>query len=167
MTFSKALLLISLLLLCGCSSLSAPPTAATSPTQQANTNLSTPSTAATSPAQQANTGDNGIITGILVDEAGQPITDLGVFVADLSDGPNPEGKIISFQLGSSKQGLTDKQGKFTIEDVKAGAYSLAIWTPNTSMLIPEPDDSEGSAIQVEIKPGEVTNVGTLKIKRPT
>lgn len=116
--------------------------------------------------QMTATGNNGVITGILLDQQGAPISDLGVFVATLTDGPNNQGKIISFQPTTAKQGVTDKQGKFVIREVPPGSYSLAVWTPTQNMLLPDANQGPGSAVLVEVKSGKVIDVGTVKIKRP-
>ena len=145
----------------------------TSPAENLSTSVEAPSPSAGSlhqsaTAEQQSRRDtaNGAITGVLVDENNQPISDIGVFLADLTEGPNGEGKIITFQLGTSKRGITDAEGKFTIEDIAPASYSLAIWTPSQSMLIPESEGTDGSAILVEVEAGRTTDVGTLQINRP-
>jgi hypothetical protein len=160
----RTIILSFFVLLCGCTVLSP-----TSPASTASSSVS-PSPATSEqinteqPAKRGNTG--GIITGVLLDEESEPISDLGVFLADLTDGPEGESKIITFQLGSSKRGVTDAQGRFIIEDVMPASYSLAIWTPSQSVLIPEPGSTDGNAILVEVETGKTVDVGMLKIKRP-
>jgi hypothetical protein len=119
------------------------------------------------PTEQVMTTETtGAITGVLLDTEGQPISGLGVFLADLTDGPEPGTNIITYQLASSKRGSTDDRGRFVINDVEPNSYSLAVWTPSYSGLIPEPGSAEGSAILLEVEAGEVTDVGTLEIERP-
>ncbi len=149
MFLKRGLLVAFLLLLTACSPLSPTSTVATTTTQ--------PGSAA---------AGTGKIVGVLLDEAGEPISGLGVFLADVSQGPEPNSNIVSFRLQSSKQAITDEQGKFLLEEVPAGLYSLAVWTPNSSMLIPQPGSAEGSAIEVTVEPQRVTDVGSLKIRRP-
>lgn len=146
-----------MLVLAGCSYGATPPAVSA----QATPMQLTTSTQATNDKTE-----KGSITGVLLDEEGKPISDLGIFVANLTQGPQANSKIISFQINSSKRGLTDAQGNFTINDVPVGSYSLASFTPAQTTLIPAPGDAAGSAILVEVKAGRVTNVGTLKIKRP-
>ncbi len=122
--------------------------------------------AATSTREPAGSAGSGSISGILLDEGGVPIPDLGVFVATLTEGPTGERNIVSFSPTSSKRGTTDAQGRFVINDVPADMYSLAVWTPVSSALIPGPGEAEGEAIQLEVRAGRNTDVGTLRIKRP-
>ncbi|MGQ9876785.1 MAG: carboxypeptidase-like regulatory domain-containing protein [Chloroflexus sp.] len=106
---------------------------------------------------------SGAIRGILLDKEGQPIAGLYVFLATITD--NPAGPIISFSLESDK-GLTNAKGLFVIDNVPAGVYSLAIWTPAVNFLIPAPNGEEGSAIRVEVRNGQITELGEIRIKRP-
>jgi hypothetical protein len=168
----KGLLILLLLILAGCSDLSSsstqsPPvtTATLAPLASATSNPTQP--AAGGVAQQPTVTDTtGAITGILVDETGQPIVSIGVFLANLSPGPTDGTHIISFSIEESKRGITDEQGHFIINDVAANTYSLAIFLPSQTSLIPEPGKGEGSAIEVKVQPKQVTDVGTVKIKRP-
>ncbi len=106
----------------------------------------------------------GAIRGILLDMEGKPIANLFVFLATITN--SPAGPLISFTLESQKGG-TDAEGRFVIRDVPAGVYSLAVWTPATNFLIPAPSGEEGSAIQVEVRNGEITELGEIRIKRPS
>ncbi len=145
--FQRLLLFLSVLFLASCN--------ATTPTPPV-------------PGTSDSSADNGsgVISGVLLDEQNQPIENIGVFLADLTPGPEGAGNIISFQLHSSKRGITDSQGRFTIEGVNPGSYSLAIWTPNETQLVPSPSDGEGSAIQVDVAQGQSVDVGKLVIRRP-
>ncbi|MGC8951761.1 carboxypeptidase-like regulatory domain-containing protein [Chloroflexus sp.] len=105
----------------------------------------------------------GAIRGVLLDTEGKPIAQLFVFLATITD--NTTGPVISFSLDSQK-GATDNQGNFVIRDVPAGVYSLAIWTPATNFLIPAPNGEPGSAIRVEVRNGEITELGQIRIRRP-
>lgn len=62
--------------------------------------------------------------------------------------------------------MTDEQGRFSITAVPAGSYSLALWTPNETVLIPQPGGSEGSAILVTVQPGQTVDLGTVQVRRP-
>lgn len=105
----------------------------------------------------------GAIRGILLDTEGKPIAGLAVFLATITE--TPAGPVISFTLESQK-GLTDDQGRFVIPNVPSGVYSLAIWTPATNFLIPAPSGEEGSAIRVEVRNGEITELGEIRARRP-
>ncbi|ACL25180.1 hypothetical protein Cagg_2301 [Chloroflexus aggregans DSM 9485] len=120
-----------------------------------------PATEPTSPIVVDST--KGAIRGVLLDTEGKPIAQLFVFLATITD--NPTGPVISFSLDSQK-GATDNQGNFVIRDVPAGIYSLAIWTPATNFLIPAPNGEPGSAIRVEVRNGEITELGQIRIRRP-
>src|SRR5436853_6621414 len=99
----KAFLCLLFFVLAGCSGLSP---SATQP--GALTIASQPPSAGSSPTQQAIVSDKtGAIVGNLVDENGQPIAELGVFLANFTPGPTAESNIISFSLNSAKRGLTD------------------------------------------------------------
>lgn len=105
----------------------------------------------------------GAIRGILLDMENKPIAGLFVFLATITE--SPAGPIISFSLESPKGG-TDAEGRFVIPNVPAGVYSLAIWTPATNFLIPAPNGEEGSAIRVEVRNGEITELGEIRVRRP-
>lgn len=107
----------------------------------------------------------GAIVGTLLDEQGTPVAEMGVILATLVDGPQGT-KMIAFQMASSKRGYTDAQGRFTIDDVESGEYSLVVWTPQDSQPIPPPGGAEGSAILVQVQAGKVNNLGQLQIRRP-
>lgn len=105
----------------------------------------------------------GAIRGILLDTEGKPIAGLAVFLATITE--TSAGPVISFTL-ESQNGFTDDQGRFAIRNVPAGVYSLAIWTPATNFLIPAPNGEEGSAIRVEVRNGEITELGEIRARRP-
>jgi hypothetical protein len=153
--------LLLLLTLVGCSDIQSGPAVSV-------TSTPVPTTNEVQTAEAEPTRENGTpsITGILLDKEGQPVADIGVFLADLSPGPTGEKNVITFSPTSARRGVTDANGRFVIYDVAAGSYSLALWTPASSMLIPDPDSPEGNAILVEVRAGQVTDVGNLTIERP-
>jgi len=159
MTLRIAVWLLLVLTLAGCSSTQPAPGVVSTLVPEAGD-------AVTPDREPAGSAGSGSISGILLDEAGEPIADLGVFVATLTEGPTGERNIVNFSPTSSKRGTTDAQGRFIINDVPADMYSLAVWTPVSSALIPGPGEAEGEAIQLEVRAGRNTDVGTLRIKRP-
>ena len=136
------------------------PTTTTTQTVEAEATTQTVETEATADNRSPS------ITGILLDKTGQPIADIGVFLADLSPGPDGEKNVITFSPTSARRGVTDASGRFVIYDVADGSYSLALWTPASSSLIPDPRSADGNAILVEVHAGQVTDVGKLTVQRP-
>jgi len=106
---------------------------------------------------------SGSIRGVLIDTEGKPVANIFVFLANITE--SPAGPIISFTLESQKGGTND-QGQFVIANVPPGVYSLAIWTPAVNFLIPAPNGEEGSAIRVEVRSGQITELGEIRIRRP-
>jgi hypothetical protein len=170
---NKSLVGLLFLALVGCSDLSsnAPPAAPTAasaaaPTAIITTDATATTSSASAPQEPTVTSTTGAIAATLLDETGLPIADLGVFLATISAGPTSDTSILSFSLNEAKRGISDQQGRFVINDVAPGTYSLAILTPLQTSLIPEPGQPEGSAIEVKVQAGQVTKLGDLKIKRP-
>ncbi|NJN67216.1 MAG: hypothetical protein HC884_11155 [Chloroflexaceae bacterium] len=112
------------------------------------------------------TEETGAITGILLNqETDEPLENLTVFAATVSE----DNEIISYNDQTSSRGhlLPENEGRFTIKQVKPGRYSLALWTPRSSLLVPDPEsEDEASAILVTVEPGKVTDVGTIHIAQP-
>lgn len=125
----------------------------------------TNTTSPTIDAQQLISSSTGAIEGVLLDLDGNPISGIGVFLAMITPGPTPETPIISFTLNSPSSG-TNRQGRFVIGNIPPGTYSLAVWTPATTTLIPTPGGEAGSAIKVEVVNNQVTNIGEARIRRP-
>jgi hypothetical protein len=112
------------------------------------------------------TEETGAITGVLLNEAtGEPLENLTVFAATISE----DDDIISYNDQTSSRGhvLPGNEGRFSIKQVEPGRYSLALWTPKSSLLVPDPEsDDPSSAILVIVEAGEVTDVGTIRIPQP-
>ncbi len=116
-------------------------------------------------AQQQVSASTGAVLGVINDLDGQPIVGLRIFVAVLTQGPTPDAPVISFTL-SSPSGGTDASGRFVVGNLAPGTYSLAYWTPASSGLIPAPSGEKDSAIQIEVRSDQVTDIGTVRIRRP-
>lgn len=102
----------------------------------------------------------GKVEGVLLDEANAPIEGLAIYVAKISvDG------VISYSPEADPYGVTDAQGRFVIFNVPPGTYAMAYWSPGPSGLISDPADISAPA-KVEVRDGETTTIGPLKIKRP-
>lgn len=169
MQMPRVIFLIVVLGLVGCSGTPTSPSSTL-----ATQNQLTPQTGVQGPAVPTATSavprpdsTTGSVVGVLVDNDGKPIDDIGVFVANLADGPQPGSKMITFQIGSSKRAITDADGRFVINGVAPGSYSLVIWTPTETLTIPPPGGDPGSAILVDVKAGQITDLGRLSSKRPT
>ncbi len=115
--------------------------------------------------QQQVSASTGAVLGVINDLDGQPIVGLRIFVAVLTQGPTPDAPVISFTL-SSPSGGTDASGRFVVGDLAPGTYSLAYWTPASSGLIPAPSGEKDSAIRIEIRNNQVTDIGAVRIRRP-
>ena len=116
-------------------------------------------------AQQQVSASTGAVQGVLNDLDGQPIVGLRIFLAVLTPGPAQNAPVISFTL-SSPSGGTDATGRFVIGNLEPGTYSLAYWTPANSGLIPAPSGDKDSAIQIEVRSNQVSDIGTVRIRRP-
>lgn len=116
-------------------------------------------------AQQQVSASTGAVLGVLSDLDGQPIVGLRIFLAVLTPGPAQNAPVISFTL-SSPSGGTDATGRFVIGNLEPGTYSLAYWTPASSGLIPAPSGEKDSAIQIEVRSNQVSDIGTVRIRRP-
>lgn len=54
---------------------------------------------------------------------------------------------------------TDEKGAFCFPEVLPGKYGLVVWNAAESVLLPDPNT--GYSLILEIKPGEMTDVGIL------
>lgn len=112
------------------------------------------------------TEETGAITGVLLNkDTGEPLENLTVFAATISE----DDDIISYNDQTSSRGhvLPGNEGRFSIKQVEPGRYSLALWTPKSSLLVPDPEsDDPSSAILVIVEAGEVTDVGTIHVPQP-
>jgi hypothetical protein len=112
------------------------------------------------------TEETGAITGVLLNkDTGEPLENLTVFAATISE----DDDIISYNDQTSSRGhvLPGNEGRFSIKQVEPGRYSLALWTPKSSLLVPDPEsDDPSSAILVIVEAGEVTDVGTIRVPQP-
>jgi 5-hydroxyisourate hydrolase-like protein (transthyretin family) len=87
----------------------------------------------------------GTITGIVLDTDGKPAVDVLVTAAQNAE-----------KMRDAFQAATDKDGKFTIENVPEGEYNLTARTR----------DSKGRAVKsTTVVAGKTRDVGTLKLRR--
>jgi hypothetical protein len=112
------------------------------------------------PPEKLHSDTTGAITGYLNDTEGKPIGVIRIYLVEKGD----QG-ILSFTT-DSKAGFAYEDGKFYILDVEPGTYALSVWTPFDSVLIPDPNGKEDSALMVDVKAGEVNDVGTVTLRRP-
>jgi hypothetical protein len=105
--------------------------------------------------------ETGAITGELLDLEGKPVKGIKVFLAEIG-----EGDMISFNPSVSKSGFVNDEGFFHIKNIEPGQYSLAVWTPMSERLLPDPNRGGNSAILVTVIAGEVTDIGMIEVERP-
>jgi hypothetical protein len=161
------LTVIVLVALCGCTSIDNTPqfTSPLSPTIGSNSPLPTPITTVNPPQI-----GKGTIIGILYDEpavrpyAGQYIYLARVRQMDSASGGTPMF-FAELDVKADPFGQTDATGRFVIENVEPGIYALTVWLPNLQQALLY-DAKTNINLSVEIKPGQITNLGVMKIDGP-
>jgi Carboxypeptidase regulatory-like domain len=106
-------------------------------------------TAAQTSATQANAGARraGFISGIVITDAGQPLADVTVYIREAGRTFSP-----------SRSALTDDAGRFRINDVPRGVYSLSPLAPGYVPVEPEPGGHlcrPGDTVRVTLTKGVV------------
>jgi hypothetical protein len=120
-------------------------------------------------SQPARGGDaqqgNGAIIGTVTDDKDKPVTELPLrlYVVEhpsVDRAPKiiisraSQAVLLSEKLITSVK--TDKQGKFKFSDVKPGSYLLRASRKNAGFIYQD----------VEVKPGQTTDLGTIKLAKP-
>ena len=105
--------------------------------------------AAQTAATQANAGARraGSISGIVITDGGQPLADVTVYIREAGR-----------PLSSSRSGLTDDAGRFRINDVPRGVYSLSPAAPGYVAVEAQPGGQlcrPGDTVRVTLMKGGV------------
>lgn len=136
----------------------------TAPSQSANSgeSASSPSAVTTVPAPGK---DTGVVTGIAFStKMNAPLPQVGVYLGEymyLTPGPH---YLVTIREQGSPHTMSDDQGRFVIDQVPPGKYPLMLYTPFNSLVIP---DAKGEKeLVVEVKAGQVTDVGEIKAAFP-
>ena len=103
-------------------------------------------TAAQTPTPQANAGSRrgGFISGTVTTDAGQPLSDVTIYIREAGR-----------PFASFRSGLTDDVGRFRINDVPRGIYSLS---PSAPGYIPVEAEPGGQLCH----PGDMVRVTLMK-----
>lgn len=103
----------------------------------------------------------GVIEGSIAMD-GQPV---GVLPATLflgdPTGSEPLGAYVALDTQTAPRGYLRPDGTFVFPNVLPGLYTIVVWTPNGSYLVPDP--STGHTWLIEIKPGADFRTGHIRI----
>ena len=109
--------------------------------------------------------DTGVVTGSFFStKMNAPLSQIGVYLGDymyLTPGPH---YLVTIREQGSPHTMSDNQGRFVIDKVPPGKYPLMLYTPFNSLVIP--DQKGEKELAVEVKAGQVTDVGELKVDFP-
>ncbi len=159
-----ALLLAMLVGAAGCSGL--PSWLAGAPASSGSSPSANPA-----PTDDVNAADyvnasSGAIAGVLLDRGGVPLAEIAVYAADVLDGPTPDLKALGLDAARAPRAFTSAAGRFVIPHVPPGAHSLILRTPVEEIPVPPATGDPNGAILVDVKAGELTDVGTLRAQPP-
>ena len=109
----------------------------------------------------------GTVVGIIYDRLeGNPFADRAIYLAQIGTLGSPTGGTTGFFAGldtkSDPHAQTDGSGRFVIQNVTPGRYALAVWLPNFRQDLLY-DATTRNVLTVELKPGEISNMGVVKI----
>ena len=72
---------------------------------------------------------------------------------------------IELDVQADPFGHTDENGRLIISNVNPGKYALVLWAPNlTQVALVDPQTNYN--ISVEVKPGEISDLGVVKVSLP-
>ncbi len=101
--------------------------------------------------------DQGAITGQLIDDRNsQPAAQTAVYLEHSVDHNVPP--VLYGPLNNQPLTTTDNHGNFTFNHIPPGEYVLIIYSPMDIWYYQKPD---GKAILIEVKPGEVVDLGQI------
>ena len=72
--------------------------------------------------------------------------------------------VVTMRQQASPHTMTDESGNFTFLDLEPGTYALILWTPVNSLVINDPETSEGLLVTVEA--GAITELGEITVNLP-
>lgn len=100
----------------------------------------------------------GAVTGHLFLINGQPAVGSIVYLGDYA-GIETSNPLIILDPVRNPRTQTVEGGKFCFSGVLPGRYGLIVWDAAESILLTDP--RTGYSLLVDVKPGEITNVGIL------
>lgn len=99
----------------------------------------------------------GVVTGVLIDQrTGQPAAETILYLEPSVNHNVPP--ILYGPRNNQPRTTSLKDGQFVITDVKPGEYVLALYSPIDILYYQQAD---GSAVLIQVKPGEITNLGKI------
>ena len=108
--------------------------------------------------------DSGVVTGtLLFQESEEPYLNSILILGQISEADQPGyPPLVGYSLDSDPQAVQAKDGTFAFDRISPGKYGIVLWSPLSSFLLSDPQT--GEIILVEVKEGEVTDLGTIYIK---
>ncbi len=148
-------LILSFLMLTGCSISSSPESTTVVPEYSD----STEAVSSIIPGEE----ERGGVVGYLHSSGNQsPIVGIGIYLGKILPlDPGPEF-LITIEENESPHSRTDNEGYFEISDVPPGEYPIIVWTPFKSQVVA--DDSGERELIVIIETGKVTDLGVIEVE---
>ena len=112
----------------------------------------------------------GTVSAIIYNEfLNQPYADRYIYLGRISEMQSAVGgapiPFIELDVQADPFGHTDENGHLIISDVAPGKYGLVLWAPNLQQVALV-DPKTNFNIFVEIKPGEISDLGTIQVSFP-
>lgn len=120
----------------------------------------------TAPAIVVTSPDLGGLTAVLhtsVDGTDRPLAGLIIGLAAVILDENGKPKASGYEVSAAPRTDTDGDGRFAFDSIKPGLYTLI--ADYVSAQVQLNDEKTGDTLLVEIKPGEVTDLGLLKFAK--
>ena len=106
--------------------------------------------------------DTGIVVGQLVSGSDkQPVLGALYLARTIKPDEGDMPPIVAFSDSTDPLAVQDQSGRFLFTDITPGIYALVIWNPVTSTVIQDEETKEYRLI--EVKAGEVTDLGTITL----
>jgi hypothetical protein len=109
----------------------------------------------------------GTIVGVLYDQRqGKPYAGQSIYLGKVNELKSADGSkpipFVELNVKVDPHADTDANGHFVIQDVAPGRYALAVWRPDLQQRLLH-DAAKNISIAVEVKPDEISDLGTLQI----
>ncbi|OGO64254.1 MAG: hypothetical protein A2Z45_07000 [Chloroflexi bacterium RBG_19FT_COMBO_55_16] len=106
--------------------------------------------------------DTGIVVGQLVSGPdNQPVLGALYLARTIKPDEGDLPPIVAFSDSTDPLAVQDQTGRFLFTDITPGIYALVIWNPVTSTVIQ--DEGTEDYRLIEVKAGEVTDLGTITL----
>jgi hypothetical protein len=109
------------------------------------------------------TSGQATMTGQVAHQDGSPFAEVIVRLAEVERGIEGRGGAYILDLARSPGSITDSNGYFSIENVKAGEYVIVIGDIELTGIYEIIQDSDGKPKVWNFPADQVTNVGQLKV----